>query len=107
MTNKDKVDYLKNYRWTIENIKLINERISRRDKYTDKEDLARRLNHALKAKSKIESAIHGIKDERLSLLLELAYIEDLPLDCVADRMGLSYSRITKLHIKALDELKMN
>ncbi|MDD3369531.1 MAG: sigma factor-like helix-turn-helix DNA-binding protein [Lachnospiraceae bacterium] len=107
MTNKDKVDYLRNYHWTLENIKLINERLERGDKYTNKEDLERRLSHALKSKDKIESLIHGIKDERLALLLELTYIEDLPLDSVAERMGLSYSRITKLHIKALNELKIS
>lgn len=126
-----KIDYLNGYYWTLQSIKLTKEKISQRentlyglrspiisdmprggkgkdmiDKIEDKDEAIaefnRRLARAEKKKHEIENVIREIGNERLVMLLELAYIDNLSLEDVADTMALSYSTITKLHLSALD-----
>ncbi|MDD2954010.1 MAG: DUF1492 domain-containing protein [Parabacteroides sp.] len=80
------------------------------DKIEEKDEaiaeLSRRLKRAESKKLEIEEAIRATGNERYVMLLELTCIDNLSLTDVADKMNLSYSRITKLHGLALDTLKI-
>lgn len=101
-TVKESLTYLQGYRWNMLNINHIEECLKDpKCKGEKKEEYLRRLNHALDRKREIEDTIQRVPDDRLVMLLQLVYIEDLSLEMVADRMGLSYSHIAKLHRKAI------
>lgn len=130
-----KIDYLNGYYWTLQSIKLTKEKIAQRsnrlygvrspiisdmprggkgkdlvDKIDEKDEaiaeLQRRLDRSEKKKLEIETVIRAVGNERYIMLLELAYIDNLSLDQVAEAMSLSYSRITKLHGLALDMVEL-
>ena len=130
-----KIAYLNGYYWTLQSIKLTKEKIAQRknrlygvrspiisdmpkggkgkdlvDKIGEKDEaiaeLQRRLDRSEKKKLEIETVIRAVGNERYIMLLELAYIDNLSLDQVAEAMSLSYSRVTKLHGLALDMVEL-
>ncbi len=133
MTRADKVRYLEGYYWTLANIEIIKDKIKNKndrlynvkspklsdmprggstidtvdiifDKTELEDSLSKRLRQAEEKRQEIEDTINNINNPRYIMLLQLRYIDNLSLDDVADQMKLSYSRITKLHGLALDEV---
>ncbi|MDD2952534.1 MAG: DUF1492 domain-containing protein [Parabacteroides sp.] len=130
-----KINYLNGYYWALENIKNIQAKIDRKndrlysvrspklsdmprggtpvttlDVIADKEeledDLHKRLRKAKLKKEEIERVIDDVEDPRYVMLLTLKYVDNLSWDQVAEEMNYSYSRITKLHGLALDEVTL-
>lgn len=133
MNRADKVRYLEGYYWTLANIEIIKDKIKNKndrlyntrspklsdmprggstkdtvdliaDKTELEDSLSKRLRQAEEKRQEIEDTINNINNPRYIMLLQLHYIDNLSLDVVADQMKLSYSRITKLHGLALDEV---
>lgn len=98
--------YLRGYAWDMKTIELANQSLNDPKYKGDKDSLLRRIERAERRKLEIETAIVSVADRELSMLLQLAYIEDLPLEVVADRMGRSYSHVTKLHRRALQAIEL-
>lgn len=131
-SHSDKVRFLNGYRWTIEKIEVLEDRLSRindrlynirrsiisdmpkggqgvdtidliGDKEEVKSDIEVKLVEAYDKKRLIESAIDSMENDRLSVILSLKYIDGLTLEVIADRLHYSNSHIGVLHRQALDE----
>ena len=127
-----KLKFLNGYRWTIEKIDVLEERLARiddklysmrrsiisdmpkggkgkdtvdliGDKEEIKRDINNRLIEAYEKKRLIETAIDCMDNDRLSVILSLKYIEGLTLEDIADQLHYSVSHMGVLHRQALDE----
>lgn len=130
--HSDKVKFLNGYRWTIEKIDVLEERLARiddrlyairrsvisdmpkggqgkdtvdliGDKLEINQDINDRLKEAYDKKRLIESAIDSMENDRLSVILSLKYIDGLTLDEIAQKLHYSNSHMGVLHRQALDE----
>lgn len=128
----DKLKFLNGYRWTIEKIDVLEDRLARiddklysmrrsiisdmpkggkgkdtvdliGDKEEIKKDINDRLTEAYDKKRIIESAIDSMENDRLSVILSLKYIDGLTLENIADQLHYSVSHMGVLHRQALDE----
>lgn len=128
----DKIKFLNAYRWTIEKIDVLEDRLARiddklysmrrsiisdmpkggkgkdtvdliGDKLEINQDINDRLQEAYDKKRLIESAIDSMKNDRLSVILSLKYIDGLTLEDIADKLHYSNSHMGVLHRQALDE----
>lgn len=135
VSRSEKTIFLNGYRWAIEKIDVLEERLARLDdrlysmrrsiisdmpkggkgKDTvdligDKEELSNDINEKLKEaydkKRLIETAIDSMDDDRLSVILSLKYIDGLTLEEIASKLHYSNSHMGVLHRLALDEFKI-
>ena len=135
VSRSEKTIFLNGYRWAIEKIDVLEERLARLDdrlysmrrsiisdmpkggkgKDTvdligDKEELSNDINEKLKEayekKRQIETAIDSMDDDRLSVILSLKYIDGLTLEEIASKLHYSNSHMGVLHRLALDEFKI-
>lgn len=134
-TRYDKTIFLNGYRWAIEKIDVLEERLARiddrlysmrksiisdmprggkgkdtvdliGDKQELNQDINERLKEAYEKKRLIESAIDSMEDDRLSVILSLKYIDGLTLEEIADKLHYSNSHMGVLHRQALDEFNI-
>lgn len=134
-TRSDKVIFLNGYRWAIEKIDVLEERLARLDdrlysmrrsiisdmpkggkgkdtvdligdKQELNQDINERLKEAYDKKRLIESAIDSMENDRLSVILSLKYIDGLTLEEIADKLHYSISHMGVLHRQALDEFNI-
>ncbi|MBO5870803.1 MAG: DUF1492 domain-containing protein [Clostridia bacterium] len=135
VSRSEKTIFLNGYRWAIEKIDVLEERLARLDdrlyamrrsiisdmpkggkgKDTvdligDKEELSNDINEKLKEayekKRQIENAIDSMDDDRLSVILSLKYIDGLTLEEIASKLHYSNSHMGVLHRLALDEFNI-
>ena len=128
----DKLKFLNGYRWTLEKIDVLEDRLDRvndrlysmrrsiisdmpkggkgkdtidliGDKEQIKEDIENKLNEAYDKKRLIEDAIDSMDNDRLSVILSLKYLDGLTLEDIADKLHYSNSHMGVLHRQALDE----
>ena len=128
----DKLKFLNSYRWTLEKIDVLEDRLARiddklysmrrsiisdmpkggkgkdtvdliGDKEEIKKDINDRLTEAYDKKRIIENAIDSMDNDRLSVILSLKYIDGLTLEDIADQLHYSVSHMGVLHRQALDE----
>lgn len=128
----DKLKFLNSYRWTLEKIDVLEDRLARiddklysmrrsiisdmpkggkgkdtvdliGDKEEIKNDINNRLTEAYDKKRIIENAIDSMDNDRLSVILSLKYIDGLTLEDIADKLHYSNSHMGVLHRQALDE----
>lgn len=134
-TRSDKTIFLNGYRWAIEKIDVLEERLARiddrlysmrrsiisdmpkggkgkdtvdliGDKQELNQDINERLKEAYAKKRLIESAIDSMENDRLSVILSLKYIDGLTLEEIADKLHYSNSHMGVLHRQALDEFNI-
>lgn len=136
MNRKQKIEYLKRYRRSQRKIKCIemeleeleayalniSPKISQAkvqvsqtpDKFTEliikKEQLVNRLNEqqatALEVMAKIISVIDTVENPLYQAILVRKYISGASLDDIAEELNYDYSWTTRLHIRAIDSIKL-
>lgn len=128
----DKLKFLNSYRWTLEKIDVLEDRLARiddklysmrrsiisdmpkggkgkdtvdliGDKEEIKKDINNRLTEAYDKKRIIENAIDSMDNDRLSVILSLKYLDGMTLEDIADKLHYSNSHMGVLHRQALDE----
>lgn len=128
----DKLKFLNGYRWTIEKIDVLEDRLARiddklysmrrsiisdmpkggqgkdtidliGDKEQIKNDINDKLREAYDKKRLIEDAIDTMDNDRLSVILSLKYLDGMTLEDIADKLHYSNSHMGVLHRQALDE----
>ena len=130
-SHSDKVRFLNGYRWTIEKIEVLEDRLSRindrlynirrsiisdmpkggqgvdtidliGDKEEVRRDIGNKLHEANEKKRLIEDAIDSMSDDRFSVILSFKYLDGLTLEDIADKLHYSNSHMGVLHRQALD-----
>lgn len=131
-SRSDKTIFLNGYRWAIEKIDVLEDRLAKiddrlysmrrsiisdmpkggkgkdtveliGDKLEISQDINERLSEAYEKKRQIENAIDSMENDRLSVILSLKYIDGLTLEEIADKLHYSNSHMGVLHRQALDE----
>ena len=133
MTRSDKIKYLNGYRWAVENIKMLSERLATlnsklynvdspvitdmprgglgidtidllSDKLNIEQELLERLEFGLDMKSEVIGVIRTVRDPKLRLILEMKYLDLMSIGEIASRLGYSSNHISRLHNEAIDTL---
>ncbi len=65
------------------------------------------LGERVRLREEIEVAIGTVEDERLRLLLRYRYIDGWTWERIAVELNYAYRNVTRLHGRALDEIKMS
>ena len=128
----EKLKFLNSYRWTLEKIDVLEDRLDRvndrlysmrrsiisdmpkggkgkdtidliGDKEQIKNDIENKLREANEKKRLIEDAIDSMNDDRFSVILSFKYLDGLTLEDIADKLHYSNSHMGVLHRQALDE----
>lgn len=69
--------------------------------------LTLQLAERVRLREEIEAAIGTVEDERLRLLLRYRYIDGWTWERIAVELNYAYRNVTRLHGRALDEIKMS
>ncbi|WP_306574586.1 hypothetical protein [Anaerotruncus massiliensis (ex Togo et al. 2019)] len=69
--------------------------------------LTLQLGERVRLREEIEVAIGTVEDERLRLLLRYRYIDGWTWERIAVELNYAYRNVTRLHGRALDEIKMS
>lgn len=69
--------------------------------------LTLQLGERVRLREEIEAAIGTVEDERLRLLLRYRYIDGWTWERIAVELNYAYRNVTRLHGRALDEIKMS
>lgn len=133
MTRSDKIKYLSGYRWAVENIKMLSERLATlnskiygldspvitdmprggvgldvtdllSDKLNIEQELLERLEYALNLKVEIIGMIQTVRNPKLRMILEMKYLDFMSIGEIADRLGYSSNHISRLHNEGIDHL---
>ena len=133
MTRADKIKYLNGYRWAVENIKMLSERLATlnsklynvdspvitdmprggvgldtadllSDKLNIEQELLERLEYGLDLKSEVVKLIRTVNDPKLRMILEMKYLDFMNIGEIASRLGYSSNHISRLHNEAIDSL---
>lgn len=133
MNRSDKIKYLSGYRWAVENIKMLSERLATlnsklygldspvitdmprgglgldtidllSDKLNIEQELLERLEFGLDMKSEVIEVIRTVRDPKLRLILEMKYLDFMSIGEIASRLGYSSNHISRLHNEAIDSL---
>ena len=133
MTRAEKINYLSGYRWAVENIKMLSERLATlnsklynvdspvitdmpkgglgidtidllSDKLNIEQELLERLEYGLDMKSEVIGVIRTVRDPKLRLILEMKYLDLMSIGEIAARLGYSSNHISRLHNEAIDSL---
>lgn len=70
------------------------------------ERLNGKIDAAVKRRKEMEAAITTVEDRTLQLILRYKYIDDMHWDEIAEKIHYSFRHTTKLHGKALTQIKM-
>lgn len=134
MNNQDKKFWLSRYQFTLQTVKwLDNDRKQWEDKLAGcaktldapttpqardtlqaavatimerKEQIVAQIGQAAALAREIEQAIESLEDDRLRLLLRYRYISGWTWERIAVEMGYAYRQVTRLHGKALEEIRI-
>lgn len=71
-----------------------------------KEQIVSQIGQAAALAREIEQAIESLEDDRLRLLLRYRYISGWTWERIAVEMGYAYRQVTRLHGKALEEIRI-
>ena len=133
MTRADKIKYLNGYRWAVENIKMLTERLATlnsklynvdspvitdmpkgglgletvdllSDKLNIEQELLERLEYGLDMKSEVIGVIRTVRDPKLRMILEMKYLDLMSISEIAGKLGYSSNHISRLHNEAIDQL---
>ena len=133
MTRTEKINYLSGYRWAVENIQMLSERLATlssklynvdspvitdmprgglgidtidllSDKLNIEQELLERLEFGLDMKSEVIEVIRTVRDPKLRLILEMKYLDLMSIGEIANRLGYSSNHISRLHNEAIDSL---
>ena len=133
MTRAEKINYLSGYRWAVENVKMLSERLVTlnsklynvdspvitdmpkgglgidtidllSDKLNIEQELMERLEFGLDMKSEVIEVIRTVRDPKLRLILEMKYLDLMSIGEIASRLGYSSNHISRLHNEAIDTL---
>ena len=133
MTRAEKINYLSGYRWAVENVKMLSERLVTlnsklynvdspvitdmpkgglgidtidllSDKLNIEQELLERLEFGLDMKSEVIGVIRTVRDPKLRLILEMKYLDFMSIGEIASRLGYSSNHISRLHNEAIDTL---
>lgn len=133
MTRADKIKYLNGYRWAVENIKMLTERLATlnsklynvdspvitdmpkgglgldmtdllSDKLNIEQELLERLEYGLDMKSEVIEVIRTVRDPKLRMILEMKYLDLMSIGEIANSLGYSSNHISRLHNEAIDKL---
>lgn len=133
MTRADKIKYLNGYRWAVENIKMLSERLATlnsklynvdspvitdmprgglgldtidllSDKLNIEQELLERLEFGLDMKSEVIGMIRTVNNPKLRMILEMKYLYLMSISEIASRLGYSSNHISRLHNEAIDSL---
>ena len=133
MTRADKIKYLNGYRWAMENIKMLTERLATlnsklyglespvitdmpkgglgletvdllSDKLNIEQELLERLEYGLDMKSEVIGVIRTVRDPKLRMILEMKYLDLMSISEIAGKLGYSSNHISRLHNEAIDQL---
>ena len=131
MTRSDKIKYLNGYRWAVENIKMLSERLATlnsklcgldspvitdmpkgglgldmidllSDKLNIEQELLERLELGLDMKSEVIEVIRTVRDPKLRLILEMKYLDLMSIGEIASRLGYSGNHISRYHNEGND-----
>lgn len=70
-------------------------------------DINREIDRQIDLRERIETAIVGLKDERLQDVMRYKYIDGKTLEWIAVEMNYSYKQICRFHGYALRDIKMS
>lgn len=70
-------------------------------------DINRQIDRQIDLRERIETAIVGLKDERLQDVMRYKYIDGKTLEWIAVEMNYSYKQICRFHGYALRDIKMS
>ena len=133
MTRADKIKYLNGYRWAVENIKMLTERLATlnsklynvdspvitdmpkgglgletvdllSDKLNIEQELLERLEYGLDMKSEVIGVIRTVRDPKLRMILEMKYLDLMSISEIAGKLGYSSNHISRLHNEGIDQL---
>ena len=133
MTRAEKINYLSGYRWAVENVKMLSERLVTlnsklynvdspvitdmpkgglgidtidllSDKLNIEQELLERLEFGLDMKSEVIGVIRTVRDPKLRLILEMKYLDFMSIGEIASRLGYSSNHISRLHNEVIDTL---
>lgn len=69
-------------------------------------ELDREIDRQVDERRLLEKAIQGVADERLRLLLEYRYFDQLSWEELAEKMNYCYQHVFRLHKQALQQLPL-
>lgn len=69
-------------------------------------ELDERIDELLDLKAAIRRAIDGVEDDRCRLILELRYLSGKPWQAIADQLHYDRTMVWRLHVKALEAVKL-
>ena len=133
MTRADKIKYLNGYRWAVENIKMLTERLATlnsklynvdspvitdmpkgglgldttdllSDKLNIEQELLERLEYGFDMKSEVIGVIRAVRDPKLRMILEMKYLDLMSINEIASKLGYSSNHISRLHNEGIDTL---